>query len=43
MGDDVRLVIDTDSLKIDRKIRVVGWSLDPAKELVKPYVAQIGG
>lgn len=43
MGDDVRLVIDTDTLKIDRKIRVVGWSLDPAKELVKPYVAQIGG
>ena len=43
MGDDVRLIIDTDTLKIDRKIRVVGWSLDPAKELVKPYVAQIGG
>lgn len=39
IGDDVRVEVSTDTVRINRKFRCVGWSVDGAMETLKPIVA----
>lgn len=43
MGDDVRLIVNTEALKVDQVMRVVGWSISQNAQLITPHIAQLGG
>lgn len=41
LGDSVRIEIDTDELRMEQIMRVVGWNLSHAEGTVEPVVARI--
>lgn len=41
MGDDVRVLVNTDSLKLDTTMRIVGWQIEPDFETLSPIVADL--
>lgn len=41
MGDDVRVLVETDSLRLDTRLRLVGWKLAGAMTTVSPIVAHM--
>lgn len=42
LGDDVRVLCDTDTVRIDEKFRCVGWTVDGNLETLTPLVANFG-
>lgn len=43
MGDDVRVEVNTQTLRVSQVLRVVGWSIAQNGQLITPHVAQLGG
>lgn len=39
LGDDVKVLVDTDSMRVDGRFRVVGWAVSADLETITPYVA----